>query len=222
MGGTERKVGLSSFGLKLIAILTMTIDHMGFILFPQALWMRGIGRLAFPIFCFALTEGFRHTHDLKRYMWRMLVVGILSEIPFNLAESGKIFSVEHQNVFFTLLIGLIMLYYCEKASGAVVKAEVVIIAMFVAELLRTDYGALGVLLIAIYWFTREHKWYQALLSGGWNFLFGIPIQDAGIFAILPIALYNGKKGRSTGYFFYIYYPVHLLILYGISRMIVIG
>lgn len=218
----RQKIGLSSFGLKMIAILTMTIDHMGFILFPQALWMRGIGRLAFPIFCFTLTEGFSHTHDLKRYMRRMLVVGLLSEIPFNLAESGRIISIEHQNVFFTLLIGLIMLYYCEKASGTVAKAEVVIIAMFAAEFLRTDYGALGVLLIAIFWFAREHKWYRALLGGGWNFLFGIPIQDAGIFAILPIALYNGKKGRSTGYFFYLYYPVHLLILYGISQMIVIG
>lgn len=218
----RQKFGLSSFGLKLIAILTMTIDHMGFILFPQALWMRGIGRLAFPVFCFTLTEGFRHTHDLKRYMQRMLVVGLLSEIPFNLAEAGQIWSISHQNVFFTLLVGLIMLYYCEKMSGTVMKAEVVIVAMFVAEFLHTDYGALGVLLIAIFWFTREHKWYQAVLGGGWNFLFRIPIQDAGIFAILPIALYNGKKGRNTGYFFYLYYPVHLLILYGISQMIVIG
>ena len=135
----------------------------------------------------------------------MLVVGLLSEIPFNLAESGQIFSIEHQNVFFTLLIGLIMLHYCEKASGNAMKAEVVIVAMFAAEFLHTDYGAWGVLLIAIFWFTREYKWYQAVLVGGWNFLFGIPIQYAGIFAILPIALYNGKKGRSTGYFFYLYY-----------------
>ena len=139
----QQKIGLSSFALKMIAILTMTIDHMGFILFPQALWMRGIGRLAFPIFCFTLTEGFSHTHDLKRYIQRMLVVGLLSEIPFNLAESGQIFSIEHQNVFFTLLIGLIMLYYCEKASGNAMKAEVVIVAMFAAEFLHTDYGALG-------------------------------------------------------------------------------
>lgn len=218
----QQKIGLSSFALKMIAILTMTIDHMGFILFPQALWMRGIGRLAFPVFCFTLTEGFSHTHDLKRYIQRMLIVGLLSEIPFNLAESGQICSIEHQNVFFTLLIGLIMLRYCEKVSGNAMKAEVVIVAMFAAEFLRTDYGALGVLLIAIFWFTREYKWYQAVLVGGWNFLFGIPIQYAGIFAILPIALYNGKKGRSTGYFFYLYYPVHLLILYGISQMIVIG
>ena len=184
--------------------------------------MRNIGRIAFPIFCFLLVEGFMHTRDREKYALRLGCFAAVSEIPFDLAFNGKVLEVGYQNVFFTLLIGLIMLYYCEKASGNAMKAEVVIVAMFAAEFLHTDYGALGVLLIAIFWFTREHKWYQAFLGGGWNFLFGIPIQYAGIFAILPIALYNGKKGRSTGYFFYLYYPVHLLILYGISQMIVIG
>lgn len=184
--------------------------------------MRGIGRLAFPIFCFTLVEGFCHTHDLKAYMKRLLIVGALSEIPFDLAESGHIYSSKNQNVFFTLLIGLIMLYYCRKAIGTLAKAEIVIIAMAGAEFLRTDYGALGILLVAIFWFTREYKWYRAVLGAAWNFLFLLPIQDAGAFAILPIALYNGKKGRNTGYFFYIYYPLHLLVLYGISQMIVVG
>lgn len=133
-------------------------DHRSYGIYPVSTgtldawdWQAGVS-----YFLFYPDRRFGHTHDLKRYIQRMLVVGLLSEIPFNLAESGQIFSIEHQNVFFTLLIGLIMLHYCVKASGNAMKAEVVIVAMFAAEFLHTDYGALGVLLIAIFWFTREY------------------------------------------------------------------
>lgn len=201
----------------------MTIDHMGFILFPQAFWMRGIGRLAFPIFCFTLTEGFSHTHDLKRYIQRMLVVGLLSEIPFNLAESGQIFSIEHQNVFFTLLIGLIMLHYCVKASGNAMKAEVVIVAMFAAEFLHTDYGAWGDTSESRFSGLPENiNGISQFLSADGIFCLEFQSSMQEYLRFFQLHCIMGKKGRSTGYFFYLYYPVHLLILYGISQMIVIG
>ena len=212
----QQKIGLSSFTLKMIAILTMTIDHMGFILFPQALWMRGIGRLAFPIFCFTLTEGFSHTHDLKRYIQRMLVVGLLSEIPFNLAESGQIFSIEHQNVFFTLLIGLLTMCifrYIEKQDwkkGVRIISYIAALAvgMVVAEFLNTDYGAIGVLSIMILYMFRESKPRQ-IVAGCITFLWEITAP----LAFVPIGFYNGKRGLKMKYFFYIFYPAHLLVIY---------
>lgn len=93
--------------LKWIAVLTMVIDHVGAILFPDQIWMRVIGRVAFPIYAYCLAEGFRYTSDYRRYLGRLALFAILSEIPFDLAFYGVPFSFAHQNVFFTLTLGLI-------------------------------------------------------------------------------------------------------------------
>ncbi len=97
---------MSGFLLKLLALVTMLIDHTGHVLFPGVMWMRYIGRLAFPIYCFLLVEGFLHTRDLRKYMGRLAVFAVISEIPFDLAIYGEFFEPAHQNVFITLLFGL--------------------------------------------------------------------------------------------------------------------
>ncbi|MEG1773614.1 MAG: TraX family protein, partial [Oscillospiraceae bacterium] len=109
--------GLSGFSLKLIALASMTVDHAGVVLFEQLEWMRMVGRLAFPIYAFLLVEGFVHTRHRGRYCLRLGMFALLSEWPFDLAVFGGA-DMRGQNVFFTLLLGVLMLWGCERFSGA--------------------------------------------------------------------------------------------------------
>ena len=111
----NEKLPLNSLHLKLLAVVTMLIDHMGFTLFPHAVWMRAVGRLAFPIFCFLIAEGCAHTHDKKRYAGRLLLFAVLSELPFNLMCSGQWLSWNYQNVLWTLLIGALVCWAMDWA-----------------------------------------------------------------------------------------------------------
>ncbi|WP_461817744.1 TraX family protein, partial [Faecalimonas sp.] len=104
------KLGINSFQLKIIAIIAMIIDHIGLFFFPEHILFRIIGRISFPIFAFLIVEGFYHTRDIWKYMFRLGVFAVLSEIPFDLLTTGKVFDLRHQNVFFTLLIGVILMY----------------------------------------------------------------------------------------------------------------
>lgn len=106
----RRYACLSSFAIKLIAISAMLTDHIGCILYPDAVWLRCIGRLAFPLFVFMLTEGASHTHSMKRYILRMLVFALITEIPYNLAFNGTLLYTGSRNMLFTLTLGLCMIY----------------------------------------------------------------------------------------------------------------
>lgn len=210
---------LNSFQLKCIAIMTMVIDHTGAVLFPEIWLFRYIGRIAFPIFVFLLVEGFFHTRDIRKYMFRLGVFAVLSEIPYDLAFRGEILEFQHQNVFFTLFIGVVMMYALEKNGEWPVKAVEVLLAMWAATFLCSDYRFKGILLIAVYYFLRKRKWEKLVLGAGWNLLWNWKVQGYGVVASVFIAMYNGEKGRSLKYFFYLFYPLHLLVLYGISSII---
>ncbi len=145
-------MGLNSFQLKCIAVLTMIIDHTGAVLFPGDLVFRYIGRISFPIFCFLLVEGFSHTRDMRKYMLRLGVFAVISEIPYDLAFRDTVLEFGHQNVFFSLFIGVVMMYALEKNAEWPIKVTEVLLAMWVAVFLRTDYGFKGILLISIYYF----------------------------------------------------------------------
>ena len=120
--GMNWKAGITSYQLKWIAIVTMVIDHMGAILYPTEMVFRYIGRISFPIFCFLLVEGFCHTHDIFGYMARLGAFALMSEIPYDLAFNGEVLEFTHQNVFFTLLLGVILMYVLEK--GEIGRAHV--------------------------------------------------------------------------------------------------
>ena len=98
-----------TFKLKMLAVISMSIDHTGAVLMPDCIWLRIIGRLAFPIYCFLLVQGFRNTSNIKKYIGRLALFAVVSEIPFNLAFYGTIIAEEFRNVFFTLLLGLLLL-----------------------------------------------------------------------------------------------------------------
>jgi len=210
---------LNSFQLKCIAVITMIVDHTGAVLFPHILLFRYVGRLAFPIFCFLLTEGFFHPRDVRKYMFRLGIFAIVSEIPYDLAFRGTVLEFTHQNVFFTLLIGVIMMYALEKSSEWPVKAVEVILSMWFVSWICSDYSLKGILLIAIYYFLRDNKVGKFGIGALWNFLWNSTIQMYGALASIPIALYNGEKGRSMKYFFYLFYPLHLLVLYAVSVLL---
>ena len=132
-------MGLNSFQLKCIAVITMIIDHTGAVLFPGELVFRYIGRISFPIFCFLLVEGFFHTRDMRKYMLRLGVFAVLSEIPYDLAFRGTMLEFSHQNVFFSLLIGVMMMYALEKSSEWPIKMKEMLLAMWIENLLGKYY-----------------------------------------------------------------------------------
>lgn len=209
--------------LKWIAVLTMVIDHVGAILFPDQIWMRVIGRVAFPIYAYCLAEGFRYTSDYRRYLGRLALFAILSEIPFDLAFYGVPFSFAHQNVFFTLTLGLILLWVLERCREQLLLcAGAFAVLCFLAQALHMDYGVGGLLMVFAFYLAQQgtSPWI------GWGIfvfinLFGYAggVQWAAILALLPIGLYSGKAGKKKQRFFYWIYPLHLLLLWIIEKYI---
>ena len=229
-----KKFGLTGNQLKLLAVITMTIDHVGAHLFPSVMWLRIIGRLAFPIYCFLLVEGVCRTRNPKKYGLRLLIGMLLSEIPYDLAFYGRV-NWQEQSVMVTLLLGFVMLEIMKKCPKHLLKLLEVLPFAFAAEKLGSDYGAMGILVIAVFAFTQNLK-YKHLWQflGIWfifspnhlmmlNWLGGIhwTIQELAVFAVVPIALYSGKKATNSKllqWVFYLFYPAHLLILYLIQTM----
>lgn len=237
---------MNTFVLKLIACITMFIDHFTEVFIPQTgrfsldgyggispvyLTGRLIGRIAFPIYCFLLVEGFFHTHDRRKYMARMAVFALISEFPFDLAfqVKGKQLKIEelfsYQNVMITLLLGLILMYIYEWIKMKYLMQPlifntlgvIVIVGIgSVAQLLKTDYGMGGILLILIFYMFRGKKLWIFLGSTIVLVFFINILELAGLIAFLPIFLYNGERGPKVKYAFYAFYPVHLFILGGIA------
>ena len=210
--------GITGAELKFLAIIAMVIDHMGAVLYPQQLILRYIGRLSFPILCFVLVEGFFHTRNVYKYVMRLGVFALVSEMPYDLAFSNEFLNWDKQNVFFTLCLGIATLYLLECTKSNWERVIYIIFAIFFAEMLKSDYGAFGLLLIIWFYMLYDDKAWK--LAGGalWSFYNGIGIQSYGALAMIPIAFYNGKRGKQLKYIFYLFYPVHLLLLYQIRKI----
>lgn len=233
----QTRQGLSGTALKLAACITMLIDHIGASCIeaayaaaseiPEAVAqldtvLRLIGRLAFPVFCFLLVEGFLHTHDVKKYIERLLVFGLVSEVPFDLAFFRTPFYWGHQNVYWTLALGVLAmaaLKHFEDADGNVAwKGRFAALGLAVlAQLLNTDYGAIGVALIVALYLTRSDRKYQCII-GAVMMLFELTAP----LAFLLIWHYNGQRGRCAPWqkwAFYGFYPVHLTILAAVTNLL---
>ena len=225
---------LSGSVLKCIALFTMIVDHVGLHLLrnsgivllytsagPLELFtlMRKVGRLAFPIYCFLLVEGFLHTHDRRKYGLNLLAFALISEIPWNLEHTGALYCPS-QNVFFTLFLGYAGMCCIEELKERPLEQLISLIALvLVAMNLKADYGIGGFAFILVMYLLREQKILQAIVgtcieSGGWA---------AGL-AFIPINLYNGQRGFIQGklikYLFYAAYPVHIMIIYLIKKKFV--
>lgn len=197
-------------------------DSIGWVYLAYQVMRRIIGRMAFPIYCFLLVEGFQRTGSRVKYAGRLFLFAVISEVPFNLAFAGKVFHSTYQNVFFTLLLGLLMIWGMEeiekKCSSVLLKlagwAVVFLAAAFLAETLYCDYGAHGMIAVALLYLFRKNK-VEQIMAGCVAFLWEITAPLAFIF----IALYNGKRGMQLKYFFYIFYPAHLLLLYLVTLLL---
>lgn len=222
----QSKKELDGIELKLVALLSMTLDHIGAVLIEPTwlglseigqmvdICLRLAGRLAFPIYAFLLVEGFLHTRSWSKYMGRMALFAVISEIPFDMAAYGELTCV-HQNVFFTLLIGLFVMRGMEKYSeNKYAVVGIVSVGCCIAAVLHTDYSYMGILLIAVLYYLREEHFKRCVVSG---VLFSYEITS--VFAFMMIYRYTGKKGdiHLPKVVFYGFYPVHLLVLWGIRN-----
>lgn len=224
------KKGLSQEGLKLIACVTMLLDHIGATLVPLV-GLRVIGRLAFPIYCFLLAEGAARTRNPKKYALRLAIGAVLSEIPFDLLFFGGL-TWTHQNVMVTLLLGYAAVVSMGRIEPFAGKLLITVPFALAAELLGTDYGGFGVWMVAFFALTRQMPrrgivqivGLTALcwLIGGYRIALGsvrVPIEMFGVLALIPIGLYSGRKaasGRAVQWCFYLFYPVHMAVLLAIS------
>lgn len=227
---------LSGSTLKTIAIVSMFIDHAALVLLYWGIlyhnqpimegtelyniylkyeFMRKIGRIAFPIFCFLLIEGFLHTSDRKKYALRLLIFAILSEIPFDLAAQNQLFDLTSCNVFITLLLGLLTIWAMDQfREKYYIQIPIALLGCLVAYLVNSDYDYRGIILIVLLYVFRYDRSMQAVagsISLYWEW--------QAIFAFIPICMYNGKRGRNIKYFFYIFYPAHLILLCLIKQLI---
>ena len=234
---TQTRPGLSGTALKLAACITMLIDHIGASCIeatygvayrtpPQIvqldLVLRLIGRLAFPIFCFLLVEGFLHTHDVKKYIGRLFLFGLLSEVPFDMAFFKTPFHWGNQNVYWTLALGVLAmagLKHFEKPDGSASWKGLLCAAgcTLAALLACTDYNGIGVLIICALYLTRGDRKRQCIVGA---VLFAWELTAP--LAFVLVWFYNGQRGRCTPAMqkvFYWFYPVHLSVLAVVTNLI---
>lgn len=234
--------GLCASDLKIIAMVCMLLDHLWATVVSGNLWMTCVGRIAFPIFAFQIAEGYHRTSDLKAYTKRLLFWAVLTEIPFNLMAGGSVFYPFHQNVLWTMLLGLWVIHAFERlrmepSPKQYLKVIGVVFAALLLSLVGfVDYNAAGVLLVGAFGLLRGHKgeklgqlaamWYincvmlkgQVIPVGS----FEVGVQSFALLALIPIWLYDGRKGiagKEWKWFCYAFYPLHMLIIGGLAWLL---
>ncbi|WP_026498776.1 TraX family protein [Butyrivibrio sp. WCD2001] len=213
--------------LKIIAMISMVFDHVGDMFLPGVMWPRMIGRLAMPLFAFCIAEGYIHTRDKKKYILRLGIFALISEIPFDLAFDGKI-GLGHQNIMLTFFLSVLALKLFDIIRGEVkedtgkysveksICGTLVIIAMaFIALLVKADYTVFAIISVFLFYVFKNSKHF---LRTGVGVAFLALTRTMGYYcttglSIIPLLLYNGKRGRGLKWLFYAFYPGHLLILY---------
>ena len=226
----KRYMILDGSVLKTIAVVTMLIDHTAVVLLSNSntvvfsfaghvltlyTLMRFIGRISFPIYAFLLAEGYVHTRDVKQYALNLLLFAVISEMPWNLEHTGT-FRYANQNVFFTLLLGLLGIWAIDKLRNEPLKLTASLVCLLIlSNVIKCDYGIRGFGFILMMYLLREEPFGRAavgccILNSTWK----------ASLAFIPIALYNGKRGFIKNEFlkflFYAVYPIHMMILYWIK------
>jgi len=241
------KIETTSMLLHIMAMVFMLCDHLWGTIVAGNDWLTCIGRISFPIFAFLIVEGYFHTKNLKKYVCRLLLFAVVSEIPFNLAIGSRMIYPILQNVLWTFLIAMGLIYLNEKSRETenifiqiIVAAATVILGCVIGIITMVDYYHAGILTVLVFYFFRQNKWWSYLgqllcmwyinmeLLGGFmyeiNFrgeTYFLARQGFALLALIPIWLYKGRQGYHSKwlqYIYYAFYPLHLLIL-GIIKIV---
>lgn len=223
-----KKLGLTGNQLKLLALITMTIDHVGAYLFPDILWLRIIGRLAFPIYAFMIAEGCRHTRNMFRYLGSVAAMAALCQAGLYLYNGSL-----HMYILVTFSLSILLILLLEQAQKSAFFGILAVTALggvyYITQILpgqlpsdfRIDYDMLGVMLPVMIWVGRN-KWQSLGMCAFGLILMGMEnsIQMYAVLALIPLAMYNGQRGKhNMKGFFYWYYPVHLVAIYGVAYLL---
>ena len=221
---------ISAAALHIIAMALMLMDHLWATIFPAQEWLTCAGRLAFPIFAFMAVEGYFHTHSFQKYALRLLLFAVLTEVPFDLAFSGRPLDPSYQNVLWTLLAGALVCWAADWAQRTPDALHLLVAtaafagAFWLLEVCRTDYGGWGMVLILLFHLSRGNRLIQ--LAGLAVFCVasvgGVSIELYALVSLAFIWLYDGRRGycsRPIQWLCYAFYPVHLLLLWLYARTV---
>lgn len=215
--------------MKTLAVLCMLIDHIGFLFFPEQIVWRMIGRLAMPIFAFSIARGAMYTRSMKRYMKKIFLFALISQIPFwwmeKVAYGTSFFSV-HFNIGFTFLValGIIALLQGVERDNKLLEVGRLLISIILlvsADLLHLDYGSYGILVVLLCYKVGEDKQSSWMLWIGYtvltylSYLPSLPmflLQEIGVLAFGVIVILQDVSEKKIGRFFYIFYPAHMIVL----------
>ncbi len=242
---------MSIFWIKIVASISMLLDHTGMILFPDALWLRILGRVGLPLYALCIAEGFRHTRSRLKYFLRIFILGVLCQIVYDFVSSEPYLGIL---ITFSLSIALLflldtLLCACKKQknpisgsfeklfkhtlprpAGIAVCAVLCTLALggviVLNHCITIDYGMTGVLLPVLIYLGGSSRWGKFGGAAAGTILLACNLEGSltprqwSLLALAPLALYNGKPGKyKLKYFFYIFYPAHLVLLYGIDMLL---
>lgn len=218
---------MTSFEIKLVAVLTMIVDHIGLYVFPQLYYLRIIGRLSYPLFAWSISNGAVHTKNINLYLVRLLAFSFISQIPYVLlSKEAGIYPIG-LNVFFTLFLGLMCIKIWKSEQSKALKITEIVSIVFSGQLANVSYGAIGILSILFFYifegnlkltFLSQFFLYVVIrfgliMAGVYKITCLSILQPTAVFSILLINKYNNKQGVKAKYIFYLFYPLHLLLFY---------
>lgn len=227
--------GLNNNQLKIIAMISMLIDHIGLVLFPKVTVLRYIGRLAFPLYAYMIAEGCRYTKNRKRYLGMIAAMAIVFQIVYFVFMNGSIY----QGILVNFSLSIATIYAIESFIKNKKIINRILMVLFVAAVLFAyiylpialasykfdiDYGIWGLLIPIVVYFA-PNKWLRAILCGALLVIMSIVSQKNmqwwSLLTIPLMLLYNGERGsKKLKYLFYVFYPLHLVILYGIMFLLI--
>ncbi|MBR2322380.1 MAG: hypothetical protein IKA54_02170 [Clostridia bacterium] len=234
-----KKLGLNGNALKIIACISMLIDHVGLMLLPNEIWLRCIGRVAFLIFAFLISEGCYYTKNKLRYFLSVFTLGVICQIGFDLVYKNQVYL----GILLTFSLSIILIYLLEQCKTVFIKKSKLYLKIlapvllflsilgcyYVTEKIAFDYGFMGIMLPFICsLFDFDGKYNLRLkkllfVIGAIIYFVQSDLKEIIVYSLLSIPLvllYNGKRGsKKLKYFFYAFYPVHILIIAGLTLVI---